>query len=122
MSAASRLVEQGVTLACVLGIAFGQILFRVGAQQIDAQRLVRTTVGNGALIAALVVYAVATASWIHVLRTAPLHRVYPLFALGFVIVPVLEHLLLGTALRWQSLAGGAVIVVGVLLAVSNTQA
>lgn len=117
MSQAARLSELLLTVACMLGIAIGQILFRVAAQRIDAQRWVATIAGNLPLWSAFVVYGVATLLWVHVLRTAPLSRVYPLFALAFVVVPVLESLLLGTPLRKQALLGGAVIVIGVAISV-----
>lgn len=120
MNASARLAEMLISLACVLGIAFGQILFRIGAQRIDSERLVTSALLNVPLIAALAIYGVATIGWIHVLRTAPLHRVYPIFALGFLIVPLLEWLVLGVPLRWQSLAGGAVIAAGIVLSVSGS--
>ena len=117
MNAPSRVAELVLTGGCVLGIAIGQILFRVAAQRIDAQRWVATLVGNAWLWSALVVYGLATVLWVHVLRTAPLGRVYPLFALAFVVVPVLERLVLGAPLRRQSLLGGALIVIGVAVSV-----
>lgn len=111
-----------LTFICMLGIAAGQILFRISAQRIDAQHLLSSTLLNLPLWIALAVYGLATLLWIHVLRTAPLNRVYPVFALAFLVVPVLETLVLGTPLRRQSLIGGAVIMVGVWIAVQGTEA
>jgi drug/metabolite transporter (DMT)-like permease len=111
-----------LSVVCMLGIAFGQILFRISAQRIDSRQLFTTIAFNGPLWVALAVYGVATLLWIHVLRSAPLNRVYPVFALAFLVVPVLESLLLGVPLRRQSLIGGAVIVVGVLIAVRGLDA
>jgi drug/metabolite transporter (DMT)-like permease len=112
-----RATEWLLTLVCVGGIAGGQILFRLAAERIDSQRLLGSLLGNGWLWVALVVYGLATLLWIQVLRTAPLNRVYPLFALAFVVVPVVEHLVWGQPLRWQSWAGGAVIALGVAISV-----
>lgn len=112
-----RPTELGLSLASMLGVSIGQILFRLSAERIDSARWTATTLGNPWLLLALVVYAAATVLWVHVLRTAPLARVYPLFALAFVVVPLLEALLLGEPLRAQVLVGGAVIVVGVAIAV-----
>jgi drug/metabolite transporter (DMT)-like permease len=120
VSSPGLVLEIVLSLASTLGISFGQILFRVSAQRIDPQRWIATTLGNPWLWAALVVYAVATVLWVHVLRTAPLSRVYPLIALAFIVVPLLDTLLLGEPLRLQSLIGGAVIVVGVVIAIQGT--
>ncbi len=117
MNGAARTHELLLTGLCVLGIAIGQILFRVAAQRIDTQRWLSTIVGNTWLWSALTLYGLATVLWIHVLRTAPLNKVYPLFALAFVVVPVFESLLLGAPLRRQSLIGGALIMVGVAVSV-----
>ncbi len=120
MNSQTTLLEILLSLASTLGISIGQILFRVSAQRIDPQRLIASTLGNPWLWAGLVVYAVATLLWLQVLRTAPLSRVYPLIALAFVVVPLLDTLLLGETLRPQSLIGGAIIVVGVAVAIQGT--
>ena len=72
---------------------------------------------NHWLWVALVVYGLATLLWIHVLRTAPLNRAYPLFALAFVVVPIVEHFVWQQPLRWQSWAGGGLITLGVAISV-----
>jgi len=120
MSSHAQLWEIGLSLASALGISIGQLLFRLSAQRIDGERWLASTLGNPWLWAALIVYAAATLLWVHVLRTAPLSRVYPLIALAFVVVPLLETLLLGEPLRPQVLIGGAVIVVGVVIAVHGS--
>jgi len=114
MSTALALV---LTAVCVLGIGFGQILFRKGAVGIDGERVIVSTLTSPSLWVALVVYAAATVLWVYVLRYAPLSRVYPVFALAFILVPTLEWLLLGEPFRVQSLIGGAIIFVGVAVAV-----
>lgn len=106
-----------LTGACVLGICLGQILFRKGAVEIDAARVLASTLSNASLWVALVVYVAATVLWVYVLRFAPLNRVYPVFALAFILVPMLESALLSEPLRIQSLIGGVIIVVGVAIAV-----
>ena len=69
------------------------------------------------MIVALVVYGVATLLWVYVLRTVPLASAYAIFALAFLIVPLLAHFVLGERLEAQTLVGGAIIVVGVIVAV-----
>lgn len=114
---ALRGAELLLTSLCVLGITAGQILFRLAAQRIDGSRLWASALGNVWLWVALLIYGVATLLWIHVLRTAPLHRVYPLFAMAFVCVPLVEHWLWSQPLRWQSWVGGLLIVAGVAVSV-----
>ena len=113
-------MELLLTLVCVGGIAAGQILFRLAAERIDAQRWIPSLLANGWLWLALGIYVAATLLWIHVLRTAPLSRVYPLFALAFVVVPLVEHWVWQQPLRWQSLVGGLIIALGVGLSVGGT--
>ena len=120
MNSQTTLLEILLSLASTLGISVGQILFRVSAQRIDPQRWIASTLGNPWLWAGLVVYAGATVLWLQVLRSAPLSRVYPLIALAFIVVPLLDALLLGETLRPQSLIGGAIIVVGVAIAIQGT--
>lgn len=69
------------------------------------------------LILALSIYAIATLMWIIVLRTTPLRVAYPFIALGFVIVPVLSHYLLGESLSWKTFAGAFLIGLGVWVSV-----
>ncbi|MBI2769640.1 MAG: EamA family transporter [Burkholderiales bacterium] len=68
---------------------------------------------NKYLIAAVLVYGVATALWVSLLREMPLTVAYPFAALAFFFVPVMGHLLLDEPLRWQTLLGAAVISAGV---------
>ncbi len=69
------------------------------------------------MLVALVVYAAATLLWVFVLRTVPLSSAYALFSLAFLIVPVLAWMFLGEPMSLNTLVGGAIIVVGVIIAV-----
>ena len=69
------------------------------------------------MIAALVLYGVATVLWVYVLRTVPLSAAYAVFALAFLIVPLLAHFVLDEPLSANVLIGGVIIVVGILVAV-----
>lgn len=119
MMAPIRSLEIIQTLVCVAGIAGGQILFRQTALRIEADRPLQTLVMNPWFWSAMVVYGLATLLWIHVLRTAPLNRVYPFFALAFVVVPIVEHLVWAQPLRWQSWVGGLIIALGVSISVGT---
>lgn len=104
------------TIACVLGISLGQLLFKKAAELADPSAGVLSLVTNGWLLAALMLYGITTLGWVWVLRHAPLHLAYPFMGLAFIVVPLLAWAFLGEPLSWQTLLGGALILVGVSLA------
>lgn len=104
------------TLACVLGISIGQLLFKKAAAALPAVFSLPALLHNGWLFAALALYGITTLGWIWVLRHAPLHLAYPFMGLCFLIIPTLSWLFLGEPLHWQTLAGGVLIMAGVALA------
>ena len=110
-----------LTLACVALLAIGQVLFKVAAMQWRVDGWSWTTLRNflsGPMLVALAVYAVATLLWVFVLRFVPLVAAYPIFSLAFILTPVVAHFALGEPLSLRTLIGGAVIVAGVVVAVS----
>lgn len=107
------------TLACVLGISIGQLLFKKAAAALPAVFSLPALFHNGWLFAALALYGITTLAWIWVLRHAPLHLAYPFMGLCFLIIPTLSWLFLGEPLHWRTLAGGALILVGIALASTN---
>ncbi|MBZ0134508.1 MAG: hypothetical protein K8D98_01130, partial [Rhodanobacter sp.] len=104
------------TLLCVLGIAIGQLLFRKAALAMHGAWSVPALLGNGWFMASLVLYGLTTLAWVWILRQAPLHLAYPFMGLAFLLVPALAWLFLGEPLHWRTLAGGALIMLGVALA------
>ena len=106
-----------LTLLCVLSISVGQILFKKAAGAFAAPLLTwQAFVFNGWLIASLVLYGLTTLGWVWILRNVPLHLAYPFMGLAFLIVPTLAWMFLGEPLHWRTLAGGALIMLGVALA------
>lgn len=105
-----------ITVLCVVGISLGQMLFKKAAQSIAVATNWQHWVFNGWLIAALALYGVTTLVWIWVLRHAPLHLAYPFMGLAFLIVPGLGWLFLGEPIRIQTIAGGALILIGIAIA------
>jgi len=103
-------------LLCVLCLAAGQLLFKKAAVTLPDTLSVSALLLNGWLVASLILYALTTFGWIWILRHAPLHLAYPFMGLAFLIVPVLAWLLLGEPLHWRTLAGGVLIMAGVVLA------
>jgi drug/metabolite transporter (DMT)-like permease len=110
--------EIGLTLASVFMIGCGQILFKLAARDATYDGLSWPTVASWlspAMIAALAISTIATALWVWVLRSASLSVVYPLYALTFVLVPLLEWLLFDTGFTVRHGLGAAAIVLGVWL-------
>jgi len=109
-----------LTLLCVTLLAAGQMLFKVAAAQWRIAGWTWATVEgflSPALLVALALYAVATVLWVFVLRSVPLTVAFPLYALVFVLVPLGAHFVLGEDFSWNTIVGGAIIVLGVAIAV-----
>ena len=101
------------TLACVLGISLGQLLFKKAAEAVDPSAGVLGLMTNGWLVTALALYGITTLAWVWVLRHAPLHLAYPFMGLAFLIVPTLGWLFLGEPIHVSTLIGGALILAGI---------
>jgi drug/metabolite transporter (DMT)-like permease len=98
----------------VFALSVGQVLFKLAARGLEGTgSLLERVVFNKYLFAALVVYGVATAMWVALLRQVPLSVAYPFVALAFFLVPLMGHWVLGETLRWQTLLGATVIFAGV---------
>lgn len=109
-----------LTVACVVLIAVGQLMFKAAASQWKVDGLSWSTLASflsPVMIGALFVYAFATVLWVYVLRTVPLSAAYAIFALAFLIVPLLAHFVLGERLSGNVLVGGVIIIVGIVVAV-----
>jgi drug/metabolite transporter (DMT)-like permease len=105
------------TLLLIVGtialLAVGQVLFKYAAttlQPADWHSWLSLP-----LLGALAVYGVATVAWLAVLTRVPLSVAFPFYGLGFVLVPLLSVLLLGEGFRWSTLAGGAIIAIGIVV-------
>lgn len=105
-----------LTLASVFAIGVGQILFKMAAQQASRGSGAPLDLLNAWLFVALAVYAVATALWVWVLKSAPLNMAYPFMGFAFIVVPLLAALFLGEPLDWRVLAGAALVGSGVAVA------
>ena len=107
-----------LTALTVIAMASGQVLFKLAANRMpDGGSWPSQLIFNRYLWLAMVVYLSATALWVALLRQIPLHVAYPFVALAFFLVPLLGHWFLGEPLRWQSLFGAMVIVLGVWISV-----
>ena len=95
-------------------ISGGQVLFKVVSTRmsaVDAGAL-RSIVLDPYFLAAMIIYAIATFSWILVLRSVPLSMAYSFMALGFLFVPILSSVLFNEMLTLRYFLGTALIMVG----------
>ena len=106
-----------VAILCVVGLAVGQILFKVSAAALAETGSFLAVKPALALAGALSLYAVTSVAWVWVLQKVELGRVYPLMALAFVLVPLGSHLVFGERFSAQYFVGIALIGVGIVLAV-----
>ena len=100
---------------CVAGMSIGQLLFRKAALSISSFSPAGL-LSNGWFLLAVGLYGITTLGWVWILRQAPLALAYPFMSLAFLIVPLLAWLFLGEPLHWHTVAGGALIMAGVVLA------
>ena len=92
----------------------GQVSFKVVSTRmsaVDAGAL-RSIVLDPYFLAAMIIYAIATFSWILVLRSVPLSMAYSFMALGFLFVPILSSVLFNEMLTLRYFLGTALIMVG----------
>jgi drug/metabolite transporter (DMT)-like permease len=111
-------IQIALTLVSVLLIACAQILFKLAARTVSAGAFDWSTAASWltpSMFAALAVSSLATAIWVWVLRSANLSIVYPLYALTFVLVPVLDGIVFGNPWTLRLGLGSALIVLGVVV-------
>lgn len=102
---------------CVLGLAAGQILFKVSAGSLAAGSSLLSMKTLVPLLSAMCLYGITSLAWIWILRTIELGRVYPLMALAFVFVPLGSYLFFHERFGPQYYAGVVIIVIGIVVAV-----
>ncbi|WP_233843743.1 EamA family transporter [Dyella sp. 2HG41-7] len=112
----TRLVQ---VLLSVCGISLGQMLLKMAALNLKNPDAIGIWLAgyciNIYLIAGVLLLGVSTLLWIWVLRTISLSVAYPFMALAFIVVPLLGHFLLHEPIGWRNLAGGLLIVIGVVV-------
>ena len=108
-----------VAFLCVVGLAVGQILFKVSSTILASTGTLCSTKALVPLVAAICLYGVTSLAWVWVLQKIDLGRIYPLMALAFVFVPLGSHLVFGERFQWQYFLGVGLIVVGITVAVRS---
>ncbi|WP_235906842.1 DMT family transporter [Pseudomonas saliphila] len=102
---------------CVLGIAAGQILFKLSATamvETDSLVSVKSLIP---LSIAIALYGVTSLGWVWTLQRIDLGRVYPLMAMAFVLVPLGSYVAFGERFQAQYFIGVALIIAGIVVTV-----
>lgn len=102
-------------LFCVLGIAVGQILFKLSALAFSDSESLFSVKAASFLLSAMCLYGVTSLVWVWGLQKMELSRIYPLMALSFVFVPLGSHFVLGEVIRPQYIVGVLIIVIGIVV-------
>ena len=100
---------------CVLGLAVGQILFKLSAISLAESGSFFDPKTAATLIAAMCLYGITSIAWVWMLQKIELGRVYPLMALAFVLVPLGSHFIFGEKFSPQYFVGVALIVSGIIV-------
>lgn len=108
-----------IALICVIGIACGQILFKLSATSLKKTGSLFDPSTLMLLASSFALYGIMTIAWIWVLQKAELGKVYPLMALAFVIVPLGSHLVFGERFQTQYFVGVALIMAGIIVTVRS---
>lgn len=111
------MLVQTVAVLCVVGLAIGQVLFKVSATSLTQTGSYFAFKTAAALFTAMALYAITSIAWVWVLQKVELGRVYPLMALAFVLVPLGSHIFLGERFPSQYFVGVALIMIGIVVAV-----
>jgi len=113
------MITYTVAILCVIGLAGGQILFKISATALTESGSFFTIKTSTALFAAMCLYGITSVAWVWVLQKVELGKVYPMMALAFVLVPLGCHLVFGERFQTQYFVGVAMIMAGILISVKS---
>jgi drug/metabolite transporter (DMT)-like permease len=108
-----------IAIFCVIGIAAGQIMFKVSASSLQRAGTFFDLKTLMILGSAFALYGLTTIAWVWVLQKIELGKAYPLMALAFVLVPIGSHFILGERFQMQYFIGVMFIMFGIVLAVKS---
>ncbi len=111
------MLVQIIAILCVLGMAIGQILFKLSATSLAQTGSFFAFKVVATLVLAMLLYAITSIAWVWVLQKTELGRVYPLMALAFILVPIGSHLVFGERFQHQYFVGVALIMIGIVVTV-----
>jgi len=113
------LAHVAVLCAYAVGMAGGQILFKLAALDVALDQPVPgrllALLQNGFFLAALAAYFALAIMWVWILSFTALSRAYPFVALAFAITPVAGAVLFAEPITARIMVGIAIILCGLLL-------
>jgi drug/metabolite transporter (DMT)-like permease len=105
-----------------LGMASGQILFKLAANQVtSAGGLMVGLLQSPVFWVAVVLYGALTVLWVWLLTRIPLVYAYPFVTLAFVFTPLLAMLILSERVGMGYLVGSCLLIAG-LAVIAGTRA
>lgn len=110
-----------LTLLCVIGIAIGQILFKISANSMNRTGTFFAIETLAVFFATMVLYGITSVGWVLILRKAELGKVYPFMALAFVIVPLASRIIFGERFAPSYFIGTALIMAGIAVTVASSR-
>lgn len=108
-----------VSILCVIGLAVGQLLFKLSAIGISEGGSFFRLKPAIALFAAMCLYGITSLAWVWVLQKVELGRVYPFMSLAFILVPMGSHFFYGERFHPQYFLGVAILIVGIIITVKS---
>lgn len=108
-----------VALSCVIGLAIGQLLFKLSAIRLNAAGQYLSWSAAGTLASAVVLYGITSIVWVWVLQRMELGRAYPFMALAFVLVPIGSYFAFGEQFSPRYFIGICLIMVGIAVAAGS---
>jgi drug/metabolite transporter (DMT)-like permease len=108
-----------IAFACILGLAVGQLLFKMSALALERSGSWFSTETLTALFMAGSVYGITSIAWVWVLGRLDLGRAYPMMALAFVLVPIGSRLFFEERFTPGYFVGAALIVAGIVVSVRS---
>lgn len=106
-------------IICVVGIAIGQILFKISSISMATSGNILTPKVLIPLSVAVFLYGVTTIGWIWILKYIELGKIYPIMALSFVIVPIGAYFIFNERFNIQYGIGILLIISGIIISTSK---
>jgi drug/metabolite transporter (DMT)-like permease len=103
----------------VIGLAAGQILFKLGANSLSKTGSFFAFETAATLLAAVSLYGGLSIAWVLILQKIELGRIYPVMALTFIFIPLASHFVFGERFPAQYFAGIFLIMVGIIVIVRS---
>lgn len=108
-----------LAIISVIGVAFGQIIFKMSAISLNETGSIFTVKTLLLFSSAMGVYFISSLLWIWILRHTELGKIYPLMSLAFILVPVASYYMFDESFNVQYFLGTSIIVLGVVVTTSS---